>query len=192
MYTGREGLEPSKFLRGRGLRPRPRNGDDEKKMKKMKEDIEADLDSLAKKLRNFCEFGVRDDSTGLEGLDIEGFTTMWKGLGGSRTWRTTTHVPDQEQDGTSENESDSDSDADMVAMNRRMHKAHSDYDAGVTSDGMGRGLDRGGIGERTGRRRPKESKAQTQRCSCSHTMGPPRVTQSCHTRPGPQGSPEGS
>ena len=110
------------------------NGDDEKKMKKMKEDIEADFDSLAKKLRNFCEFGVRDDSTGLEGLDIEGFTTMWKGLGGSRTWRTTTHVPDQEQDGTSENESDSDSDADMVAMSRRMHKAHSDYDARVTSD----------------------------------------------------------
>ena len=24
-YTGREGLEPSRFLRGRGLRPRPRN-----------------------------------------------------------------------------------------------------------------------------------------------------------------------
>ena len=56
MYSGREGLEPSKFLRGRGLRPRPRNGEDEKKMQRMKEDIEADLDSLAKKLRNFCEF----------------------------------------------------------------------------------------------------------------------------------------
>ena len=37
-------------------------------------------------------------------------------------------------DGTSENESDSDSDADMAAMSRRMHKAHSDYDEGVTSD----------------------------------------------------------
>ena len=40
--------------------------------------------------------GVRDDSIGLEGLDIEGFTTMWKGLGGSRTWRTNTHIPYQE------------------------------------------------------------------------------------------------
>ena len=38
------------------MRPRPRNGEDEKKMQRMKEDIEADLDSLAKKLRNFCEF----------------------------------------------------------------------------------------------------------------------------------------
>ena len=38
--------------------------------------------------------GLRDDSTGLEGLDIEGFTAMWKGVGGSRTRRTNTHVPE--------------------------------------------------------------------------------------------------
>ena len=38
--------------------------------------------------------GVSDDSTGLEGLDIEGFTNLWLGLGGSRLWMTSAHGQD--------------------------------------------------------------------------------------------------
>lgn len=51
-YTGREGLEPSKFLRGRGLRPRPRSSEDQQRSQAMRREIERDLDALGKKLES--------------------------------------------------------------------------------------------------------------------------------------------
>jgi hypothetical protein len=49
-YTGREGLEPSKFLRGRGLRPRPRSSEDQQRIQAMRREIERDFDAIGEKI----------------------------------------------------------------------------------------------------------------------------------------------
>ena len=84
-YTGREGLEPSKFLRGRGLRPRPRSSGDHKRAQAMLKEIERDLGAIGKKLEKFAEFA----SWGGQGQLVEIETQIPEKLAASRSSVTT-------------------------------------------------------------------------------------------------------
>ena len=81
-------------------------------------------------------FGIRDEDTGLDGLDLEGFKHLWSGLAGNRLWLTTTQDPDPELDDVSETGSDSDHDVDeeLAVVSRLIHEADDDEDGDADSD----------------------------------------------------------
>jgi hypothetical protein len=80
-YTGREGLEPSKFLRGRGLRPRPRSSEDQQRIQAMRREIERDFDAIGEKIEKFVEYA----SWGGQGQLVEIETQIPEKLASSRS-----------------------------------------------------------------------------------------------------------